>query len=167
MREGKGAMRDEATSTPSPFAGEGRGGGSDPRQRIKQTDMCVSLSAATPSPTLPRQGAGLTARRGREKRDCHPQSFFAAAPPHPDSLPPSGGEGEEGAMRNALFFPLSRHWPERVGVRVARATHPRLRGNDGREPKGEVGRGHGGVYNYPAMRPRVGRNSGLTSEAGR
>ena len=78
-----------------------------------------------------------------------------------------GGEGEEGAMRNALFFPLSRHWPERVGVRVARATHPRLRGNDGREPKGEVGRGHGGVYNYPAMRPRVGRNSGSTSEAGR
>src|SRR5215469_16983409 len=55
-------------TSPSPLVGEGRGGGSDPRQRIKQTEMCVFESAATPTPALPHQGAGLTARRGRGKK---------------------------------------------------------------------------------------------------
>src|SRR6516164_8576960 len=53
--------------SPSPLAGERRGGGRS--AAADQTNSDVRLGVCGhPLPSLPHQGAGLTARRGREKR---------------------------------------------------------------------------------------------------
>ena len=72
-----------------------RGSGSN------KTWMCVPESAATPSPALPHQGAGLTARKWRGKKNCLvfgqsvvPLADSELAPLTPTLSPPVGGEGE-------------------------------------------------------------------------
>ena len=56
---------------PLPPCGGGLGWGSDPRPRIMMKRRCIGCiveNTATPTPALPRQSAGLTARRGRGRK---------------------------------------------------------------------------------------------------
>ena len=71
-RHGKYKIQPGSLCPPSPLRGSD-GVGGDPRPRITKNVRCIRRnfeSMATPTPALSRQSAGLTARRGRGKKEA-------------------------------------------------------------------------------------------------